>query len=95
MTDLSIPSIDALVAQLSQAITTRLIPLDVALWDAGQIGAYLGVASGTVLEHYACRPDFPRAIPLPPTGEAKRGQRRWKAAEVIEWAEARQERKRA
>lgn len=61
------------------------IPMDYRLWDAGQIGAYLCVGARQVAERYACRPDFPRAIYLPTAGGSK-ATRRWKAAEVIEWA---------
>lgn len=68
------------------------IPVDIALWDATAIGAYLRMGKQQVLERYAPLPDFPQAIRLPlPTGG--RGHPRWKATEVIAWSHKYQERR--
>lgn len=81
------------IDQLAAAIAGRLIPtipLEIDLWSGTEIGAYLKVGSRQVLERYAPLPDFPKAIRLP-TGEGGKGQPRWKASEVIAWAEKHQE----
>lgn len=84
MTDtLLITKLDELIA----ATRAATIPVDVRLWDAQQISAYLCVSARHAAERYAMRPDFPRPICLP-TANGERATRRWKATEVIEWAEA-------
>lgn len=70
------------------------IPPERDLWDAETIAAYLKVSARQVAERYACRPDFPRPILLP-SESGSRNHRRWKAKEVMEWAESLQERRRA
>lgn len=90
MTDLE-KKLDELITVLKRPP----IPIDVALWSVAEIAAYLCVSDTQVRERYACRPDFPRAIRLPVTGSSGRGHPRWKASEVIEWAERHQERKKA
>ncbi len=88
---------NALIDRLASEIAGRIapaVPLSIDLWDAERIAAYLKVSPRQVAERYACRPDFPRPICLP-TPSGSNQIRRWKAAEVIAWAEARQERKRA
>ena len=80
------------VDQLAAAIVGRLIPpipLEIDLWSGVEIGAYLKVGSRQVLERLAPMPDFPKAIRLP-TDRGK-GQPRWKACEIIAWAEKYQE----
>ncbi len=67
------------------------VPADRVLWDSAQAGAYLGISSRHFAERIACKPDFPRAIRL---AEIKGGLR-WKAEEVMEWAESRQEKRAA
>lgn len=88
---------DAIIDRIAAALAGRIapaIPVSIDLWDAERIGAYLKVSARQVAERYACRPDFPRPICLP-TGTGANQVRRWKAAEVIAWAEALQARKRA
>ncbi len=84
-------SVEELAASLSRI---GRIPIDVQLWDAATIADYLHVTARHVTDRYAPLPDFPRPIRLPST-DSKRGRPRWKAIEVIEWAERYQERKRA
>lgn len=64
----------------------RAVPLSIDLWGADEIGAYLKLSPRHVSERLACRPDFPRVIRLP--SESGRGVKRWKAKEVIAWAES-------
>lgn len=82
--------------QILAATREAAIPLDARLWDADQVGAYLHVSGRHVAERYAIRPkyNFPRPIILP-TESGRNNPRRWNAAEVIAWAEARKERRRA
>lgn len=79
------------IDELAQAIATRLqpaVPFDRVLWTAAEAAAYLRVATRTVAERYAARPDFPTAIRLPTEG--RRGLLRWRATEIVKWAERRQ-----
>lgn len=87
---------DNTVAAISDAlnkIQVRMaIPVEIDLWDAQSVGAYLKVEKEQVLARYAPLPDFPNAIRLPsPTGG--RGRPRWKAREVVAWAEKYQEKR--
>jgi hypothetical protein len=69
------------------------IPVEIALWDAKMCGAYLQVSAAHYRDRIACKPDAPKAIILPTGGG--QGTPRWKAREVIEWAEGKQERRKA
>lgn len=82
-------SIDLLAAAIAGHLTPA-IPLEIDLWSGTEIAAYLKVGARQVLERYAPLPDFPKAIRLP-TSEGGKGQPRWKASEVIAWAERYQE----
>lgn len=79
--------IQSLADHLDHVLRRGYVPPDRQLWSADDAAAYLGVSKRTVAERYAVRPDFPRPIRLPSTGT--RGLLRWKAAEVMKWAEAR------
>ncbi|MEW5710019.1 MAG: hypothetical protein AB1830_14110 [Pseudomonadota bacterium] len=82
-----------LIERLAEAIAQRVsppIPLQVDLWSAEEIAAYLKVGRRQVLERYAPLPGFPRAIRLPAPGGGQ-GHPRWRAAEVIAWAERHKE----
>lgn len=50
-----------------------------ALWDTADIGAYMGLAVGTVRNHVVKKPGFPPCIILPTGG------RRWHSKEVKQW----------
>jgi predicted DNA-binding transcriptional regulator AlpA len=56
------------------------------LWDAEQVARYLGVSAYTVAYKLAYGRGFPTAIRL---GDGRKAKRRWKAAEIKEWAEGR------
>lgn len=78
--------IDWLAAAIASHMTRR-IPIAVDLWSVAEISAYLKVSPRQVVERYACLPGFPAAIRLPTQGRG-RGHPRYKAAEIIKWAEA-------
>jgi hypothetical protein len=81
------------VDMLAEAIvlrTVRRIPLSVDLWSYAEIADYLKVGVQQVADRYATLPDFPRAIRLPSQG-SRRGHPRYKAIEIVRWAEKFQE----
>lgn len=61
------------------------IPLEVDIWDAKTVAAFLKVAPRYVTERYALMDDFPTPFRLP--SKNGRGHPRWKAVEIIRWAE--------
>lgn len=82
-----------LIDQLATALSARIrpvLPPEIDLWSGKEIADYLKVGARQVLERYAPLPSFPRAIRLP-TPDGSKGQPRWKADEVIAWAERHQE----
>lgn len=78
MTDL-----ETLAATLRTMVPT--VPLDRQIWSSRQVAEYLDVSPRQVTERLSNRPDFPRAMRLPTDGG--KGPLRWKAREVIAWAE--------
>lgn len=82
---------DQLLADILAELRRQRQPtsLDAALWDADDVAAYLRVERRYVLERLAIRPDWPAAIRLTDTGK---GSARWRAREVIAWAQRRKER---
>lgn len=79
-----------LIEKLAAAIarhTARRIPLAVDLWSVTEIADYLKCTERYVLDNFAARPDFPPAVRLPGKG-ARRGHPRYKASDVIKWAES-------
>jgi hypothetical protein len=82
-----------ILQQIAAAVAAYIappIPLSIELWDKKKLGQYL-VFSPSTVESYIAKPDFPKSICL---DRGPRAPRRWKAKEVIEWAEARQEKRR-
>jgi len=79
------------LTELIETMQRPQIPVDKQLWDAAAVGAYLGVGARQVAERYALRGDFPAALRLP--SDKGLGQQRWKAAEVMAWAEKLRDRK--
>ena len=61
------------------------IPIDKQLWPASTVASYLRVSVHTVLQRYARLHGFPRARHLP--SDSGKGHKRWKAIEIIKWAE--------
>jgi predicted DNA-binding transcriptional regulator AlpA len=74
--------VEAIVAKFDELIAaTRAasLPLRDRWLDAAGVGALLSHPMRYVLERLAPRPDFPRPL--------REGHPRWKASEVLEWAE--------
>lgn len=67
------------------------VPADKVLWDVAQCASYLCTSPRNFAEKIACKPHFPRAIRL----SEIRGGLRWKAEEVMDWAESRREKRAA
>lgn len=82
-----------ILTRLVAALERPAIPVDRALWDAPACAAFLCVSAAHFSQRIAPQPDFPAAISLPT--ESGRGTRRWKAGEVMAWADKRRERKAA
>ncbi|MES9841248.1 MAG: helix-turn-helix domain-containing protein [Candidatus Thiodiazotropha endolucinida] len=74
------------IQQIISALRTH-IPVEVDMWGPDEIASYLKVSRRTVAERYAARPDFPKCHRLPTEKDGGRGMLRWKASEIIEWAE--------
>lgn len=85
---------DQLADKIASALAARLIPLDVALWDGAQVAAYLRVSVRQAKERITLLPTFPAPIRLPGAGRSAIA-RRWKAQDVIDWAERQRERRHA
>jgi hypothetical protein len=68
----------------------RRIPLSVDLWSHAEIALYLKVSARQVAERYAPLPGFPAAYRIPARGPG-RGHPRYKASDVIAWAESHKE----
>ena len=60
------------------------IPINIDLWGPREVSAFLKVGVRKVNE-YAARPDFPQPYRLP--SDKGRGHKRWRANEVIKWAQ--------
>lgn len=83
--------LSVVLSRLAAALERPTVPVDRALWDANACAAYLVVSYEHFRQRIACRPDFPDAIQLPTEGG--RGTRRWKAGEVMAWADKRREKR--
>lgn len=87
-----------LAAKLDQLIAvvgrSAAVPAEARLWSADEIAAYLSVGRRTAAEKIVMLPGFPQPIRLPVVSGG-RGHPRWKAAEVMAWAEQFQERRAA
>lgn len=77
---------DQLLADILSTLRAQAVPLGHRLWDADDVAAYLRVERRYVLERLAVRTDWPKAIALT---DGQKGPRRWKAAEIVAWAERR------
>lgn len=81
--ELLLEKIDILIA----ATRAASVPFDSRWLDVEGVAALLGYGPRHVMERIACRPDFPSPLRVNGTGHP-----RWKATEVLQWAE--QQRKR-
>ena len=83
-------------AALAAEIVKRMPPpitRDIDLWGSAEVAAYLKASNRQVCERLVPLPGFPKKIVLPSIGTG-RMHPRWKASEIIEWAEKHQEKKR-
>jgi hypothetical protein len=81
--------IERIVHELDKRVRPT-VPIEHALWSTKEIGEYLQRPAQVVRERIVCLPGFPTAIRLP-LGDGKgTAHPRWKAVEVIEWAESHQ-----
>lgn len=78
-----------LLAAILQKLTERTIPIEVDLWDASHIAAYLKRSHSTVRDKILPLPSFPRPIRIQTANGT--GHPLYKAREVIQWAESLQE----
>lgn len=86
-----------LIDKLARAVAAHLpaqIPVDVALWDSSDCASFMRVSCGHFMQYIAPQPKFPQALRFPKL-DGKTGQPRWKAKEVIEWADSHQEKRAA
>lgn len=85
-----------LIERIAVAVAEHVrpaVPLTVALWDTETIAQYLTRSAKVVRERVVTLPDFPKPIRIPSVqsgkvDEATKSLPRWKAAEVIAWAES-------
>jgi len=75
-----------LLAAILQKLSERTLPVEVDLWDTEHIARYLKYSYSTVRDKIICLPSFPRPIHIN-TANGK-SLPRFKAREVIHWAES-------
>jgi len=79
------------VEQLAMAITEQLavmqnkLPTSIDRWGPDEAAAYLKVSKRQFMERIAVLPDFPKGVRLP--SEKGQGKVRWKAQDIIDWAD--------
>ncbi len=84
------PSVAVALEHLADALkAAQAIPRSERLWSKATIREYFGVSDTTLERAIICKIDFPEAIRVP------NGPIRWKAVEVIEWADKHRRKKRA
>ena len=74
-----------IAGEIADSIIARAA-LDREMWSKDEIAKFLKVGRRQVAERYANLPDFPKAYRLP--SRTGRGVLRWKASEIIAWAES-------
>lgn len=86
-----------LIDRLAHAIASHLpamMPVEITLWDSADCALFMRVSLNHFRQYIAPQPGFPHAIRIPKS-DGKTGQPRWKAREVIEWADQYQEKRAA
>jgi predicted DNA-binding transcriptional regulator AlpA len=78
-----------IAAALDRIARAAAIPISAKWLDAAGVGAILGYNAAQVRDRISTQPGFP--VPL----RINNGHPRWKASEILEWAEAERERTRA
>jgi hypothetical protein len=74
-----------ILAAILQKLSEKSIPVEVDLWDTEHIAAYLKYSHSTVRDKILPLPSFPRPICIRTANGS--GLPRYKAREVIKWAE--------
>lgn len=74
-----------ILAAILQKLSEKSIPIEVDLWDTEHIAAYLKYSHSTVRDKILPLPSFPRPICIRTANGS--GLPRYKAREVIKWAE--------
>ena len=77
--------IERLAAEIAKNVRPS-VPFEVDLWDSQIVASYLKMDRDNFSRRIACLPDFPEAIRLP-SETGGRGHPRWKAVDVVKWAE--------
>ena len=72
------------LTQAIERIGTNKFPVEIDLWDASTVAAYLKISKSRLTNYYANRPDFPSPGRLPSDKGA--GRPLWRAREIIKWA---------
>ena len=75
-----------ILAAILQKLTEKSIPLDIDLWDTEHIAAYLKYSYSTVRDKILPLPSFPKPICIRTANGS--GMPRYKAREVVCWAES-------
>ena len=75
-----------ILAAILQKLSEKSIPIEVDLWDTEHIAAYLKYSYSTVRDKILPLPSFPRPISIRTVNGS--GLPRYKAREVISWAES-------
>jgi len=75
-----------ILAAILQKLSEKSIPIEVDLWDAAHIAAYLKRSHSTVRDKILPLPSFPRPIRIQTANGT--GYPLFKAREVIKWAES-------
>lgn len=78
--------------RLAAALERPAVPIEHQLWTADDVAKYLSISERTVAESYSLKRGFPAAITL--NLGASRAVRRWKASEVMAWADRQREKRR-
>lgn len=80
------------IDQIAAAVAARIkpeLPISIDLWSSTELAAYFKQTPYHTLQRVASHPTFPRPVRIPTT--QGKGHPRWKAREVIAWAESFQE----
>lgn len=74
------------LAAILQKLSEKAIPIEVDLWDASHIAAYLKRSHSTVRDKILPLPSFPKPIRIHTANGI--GHPLYKAREVVRWAES-------
>jgi len=78
------PDLVAALHELIAQLKKPQVSADDVLWTFSEIADYLKLSAFTVETKVVTRPDFPKA--LQPCLGSPRGQKRWFARDVMDWA---------